>query len=898
MTSLFAQQELAALRLFADEQYPLNLHMQVLEDKTNNLTIDNVTTPFHQAQFMPNDSLLPNFGVTKSTYWIKVKLIYSSASYNKQSQKHWFLEVGKCLLDVAELYIPEADGTYVVKSSDLRNDWDQREVLHVNSIFPLTTYLDEEITLYLKLKNHSSLQIPLNLWSREAFQRKVAVEEFIYGLFFGGMAIMLLYNIFIYISVRDPAYLYYVLYLGWVTYFEMLEVGHGAIHANFIFQAFGKEYIPLIVCISLGFAAFFSREFLNTKLRNPLIDVAFRIILLVLFLSSFLTLAIDYQIGILWVTSITVFTLSFLLVVGAYSWAKGNQDARYFFFAWLFNCIGFITFSLMINQAVPTNTLTMMSAPLGVYLESIILSFALANKIKRIQKEALDADKEAIENLSKSRSIFDNSLVGMYQMSPSGEVTDANKYFARMLGYSETSQLFKNGKEVADKLYDLSRVQYKTLLEERILVAELTFTNIRGENIWASHRLQTIYDEKGALDHIEGMLINNTENKEKEIAIKNELKERINKELATAATEQKSKFLSMMSYNIRTPLTAIIGYSEHLQEGEFEQNERAGHISSVAENSRKLLRLINNILDFSKIDAGKFDIEKIPTNLSDIIEKLKDEYATEAKHKGIKFCLEQKFPYPENILSDPTRIYQILSNLCDNAIKATSKGEVKTSISWKGDSLTFTVSDTGVGIPPSIVETLFVQDEGSEGGLGLIISKRLSKLLGGDIICHSDIEKGSTFDFVVWPALPENVVWIDRKRTVTKDNANEIPALVGSVLLAEDNVVNQRIIEKVLKKTGVEVIVANDGLEACEHCESANPDFILMDINMPNRDGLEATKYLRDKKYTIPIFALTAETDKQKIDEAITAGCEGALSKPLDKKALYKTLEKYLPIDN
>ncbi|MBV1921925.1 MAG: response regulator, partial [Pseudomonadales bacterium] len=540
-------------------------------------------------------------------------------------------------------------------------------------------------------------------------------------------------------------------------------------------------------------------------------------------------------------------------------------------------------------------TLTVMSAPLGILFEVIMLSFALAYRIKRTQKEVLHSDQEAMANLSKYQSIFDNSQVGMYQMTPSGVVTVANKYFSKIFGFSKTGDFFKNRQELLNTLYSLSKEQSKTFIKDKILVNDITFTNINEEKLWVNHRSQAIYNNEGALDHIEGILINNTETKKKETAVKNRLKERIAKEFAIASTQQKSKFLSTMSHNIRIPLTAIIGYSEYLQEDELDKNERDDYINTVAENSRILLHLINNILDFSKIEAGKFDVEAIPTNLSDIIEKLNDEYSPKAKHKDITFRLEQQYPYPENILSDPTKTYQILSNLCDNAIKATNKGEVKTSISWSNDSLTFTVSDTGIGMSPSTVETLFAQEQGVEGGLGLIISSRLSKLLGGDITCHSKIGKGSTFNFVIKPTLPKNVLWINKKITVQKDNVKGIPNLTGTVLLAEDNVVNQRIIEKVLKKSGVEVIVVNDGLEACEYCDSNNPDFILMDINMPNLDGLEATKYLREKQYTMPIFALSAETDKQKIDAALTAGCEGALSKPLDKKALYKTLAKYLP---
>ncbi|MBV1920684.1 MAG: hypothetical protein KUG73_08365, partial [Pseudomonadales bacterium] len=365
-TTLFAQQELAPVRLFAGEQYPLSLHMQVLEDKINSLTIDEVTNSFHQAQFIQNDSLLPNFGITKSSYWIKVKLLYSSAYPNKQRQKHWLLEVEKPLLNVAELYIPKTDGTYTIKSADIREDWDQREVLHANSVFSITTHLDKEVTLYLKLKNNASLQAPLTLWSNEGFVNKVSTEGFIYGLFYGGMIIMLIYNVFIYIAIKDSGYMYYAMYLGWVTIFEIHQLGYGAIHARIIFDFFGTEYVSVVVLLGLGSSVLFSREFLRTKKNNPRLDFIFKIIILIIFVSCFLGGVIDSQEGVLWTASISMCVLSFLLIVSAYSWIKGNIDARYFFFAWLFNCIGFITYSLMINQVIPTTTLTVMSAPLGI----------------------------------------------------------------------------------------------------------------------------------------------------------------------------------------------------------------------------------------------------------------------------------------------------------------------------------------------------------------------------------------------------------------------------------------------------------------------------------------------------------------------------------------------------
>ena len=272
-----------------------------------------------------------------------------------------------------------------------------------------------------------------------------------------------------------------------------------------------------------------------------------------------------------------------------------------------------------------------------------------------------------------------------------------------------------------------------------------------------------------------------------------------------------------------------------------------------------------------------------------------------------------QYPLPGILIGDPLRISQVLKNLCSNAIKFTEKGSVVLSVLWdsKRNKLVFEVIDSGVGMSEEVQHNLFqIFDQADTSstrqhggtGLGLAIAQKLAVLMGGGIAVVSKVGKGSALTFDVAGELPPHVDWLqDHDVRSKKDRARKrnmlksIPKLSGTVLLAEDNVVNQKLIERVLKKTGVNVITAADGVEACEACDNALPDFVLMDINMPRRNGMEAVKYLRDRGYQIPIYALTAEVDQVEIDKALAAGCQGVLTKPLNTRKLFEVLEALMP---
>ena len=348
-----------------------------------------------------------------------------------------------------------------------------------------------------------------------------------------------------------------------------------------------------------------------------------------------------------------------------------------------------------------------------------------------------------------------------------------------------------------------------------------------------------------------------------------------------------------------------------LKEVNLSDSEKKSATDLVVDNSNILLQLINDILDFSKIEASKLDVEKVAVNVANVVDKVKDDSVAKAEEKELNFNVVYRYPIPSVILGDSMRISQVLSNLCDNAIKFTRKGSVLLVVSWNEErhKLQFEVIDSGSGIRNVDQHKLFqVFDQADTSstrahggsGLGLAISKKLALIMGGDIEVLSEPNRGSAFTFTVGVGLPENVDWMrcaDYSPSKKQKKPVAEPRFSGTVLLAEDNIVNQKLIERVLKRVGVDVVVVSDGVEACDYCEENLPDFILMDINMPNRDGLAATQYLRDKGCAVPIYALTAETKRSEINKAIDAGCDGFLSKPLDRKLLFNAMSERLAIN-
>jgi len=383
------------------------------------------------------------------------------------------------------------------------------------------------------------------------------------------------------------------------------------------------------------------------------------------------------------------------------------------------------------------------------------------------------------------------------------------------------------------------------------------------------------------------------------------------KEIADAANHAKSAFLANMSHEIRTPLTAILGYSDMLRDRDQPPEVIEHEVDSIIRSGAHLQRIINDILDLSKIEAGQLVIEEIEVQPARIMHDVESIFGSRARDKGLEFEVRYQFPLPRNIISDPTRLKQIIFNLCGNSLKFTEKGGITVTMGYLQEDklLRVQVRDTGIGMnetelnrifrPFSQADTSTTRKYGGTG-LGLCIAKQLAQKLGGDIKVTSEKNVGSTFEFVISVGDVENQdlgYSLEDMQVVNEEEAIVIEpnSLTGHVLVVEDSPDNQDLISKYLIRVGATVEVVDNGLMAVQKALTDQAyDLILMDVQMPIMDGLSATKKLRESGYTNPIVNITANALKQDKDKCLAAGSDDYLTKPIDVGRFYRVLKRYL----
>ena len=378
---------------------------------------------------------------------------------------------------------------------------------------------------------------------------------------------------------------------------------------------------------------------------------------------------------------------------------------------------------------------------------------------------------------------------------------------------------------------------------------------------------------------------------------------------AESASQYKSLFLANMSHEIRTPLTAIIGYAESLLDARINNTERQDFTNTIIRNGKHLLQVINDILDLSKIEANKLDVEIIKVSPLEIVTEVESVMGQIAREKGLQFKIQYLFPFPESINSDPTRLKQILLNIISNAIKFTECGSITINCGFDPikNQMFFTVIDTGIGMDEDAIERIFNPFSQADAsttrkyggtGLGLTISSQLTNMLGGKIDCTSQKGKGTRFQITINPGeikneqllytLPEG--WSASIEHSLEDNIS----VQGHILLAEDSPDIQALVSMYIRRTGAEVTTVENGQLAVEQAMKADFDLILMDMQMPIMDGMQATQLLRSTGYGGTIVALTANAMKEDRDKYEAAGIDGFLAKPIDLNKFYSVIKKYL----
>ena len=520
------------------------------------------------------------------------------------------------------------------------------------------------------------------------------------------------------------------------------------------------------------------------------------------------------------------------------------------------------------------------------------------------------AERKIRESENTIRVILDNSAAAITLTDAEERIISWNKYTEEMLGLSEKdiylkhiSMLYPKAEWKKIREANIRELGSKHHMESKALCSD-------GSEIDVDLSVNILRNEQGEITGSVGIMQDITEQKKaKEMLLQAKV-------AAEEASNAKSLFLANMSHEVRTPMNTIMGMLDLTLDSELEKEQR-DNLSVAKDASVNLLSLLNDILDLSRVEAGKITLEDIEFHLHNVARSVVKGMQVLAMDKNLELELDIQPGVPELLEGDPVRIRQVIINLINNAIKFTPKGKIRTEIKVASDAengnmmLLFGIVDQGVGIPKdkqSKIFEVFSQADDSTTrrfggtGLGLAISKRLVEMMGGRIWVESEEGVGSTFFFTAnfkviqqtaSSFIPEAEPSEGMTEEFIKKNFKEL-----HILLAEDNVVNQKITVKLLEKMGWKVDTVEDGKAAVDAFERQPYDCILMDANMPILDGLEATKMIRDEERKtgkhVPIIALTAramEDDKRK---CLNVGMDGYVSKPIDRKELYSTIAQIL----
>lgn len=483
-----------------------------------------------------------------------------------------------------------------------------------------------------------------------------------------------------------------------------------------------------------------------------------------------------------------------------------------------------------------------------------------------------------------------------------GTITYVNEKFCNVSGYSREELLGSNHRIVKSGAHPDSffRDMWRTIAGGQVWHGEIKNKAKDGSHYWVASTIVPFLKPDGRPYQYIAVRTDITADKENQDALRRAIAE------TEAANNIKSEFLASMSHEIRTPMTGILGLSDMLLDDHLSP-ESVEKVDKIKESTTALLSIINDILDISKIEAGKFEIEKIdfsPSKIAHDVIHLFNQSNAEAKRDRLKIAVDVADDFPEAVRADPTRLRQVLINLVGNAVKFTDRGSVtlRCRCDAQESRLIFDVADTGIGIEETAQQKLFedfVQADASVSrqyqgtGLGLAICKRLVELMGGEISLDSTPGEGSTFSFYLPYEEPASDFVVDGTETF------EIKNFTGSrplkILVAEDSEINQRIIMSLLGKMGHDAFIASNGLEAVEAVEASDFDLILMDVRMPEMSGPDATKRIRGMegfKSTIPIIALTADIMAENKQYYLDVGMNDCVGKPINHEELALAMNK------
>ncbi len=536
-------------------------------------------------------------------------------------------------------------------------------------------------------------------------------------------------------------------------------------------------------------------------------------------------------------------------------------------------------------------------------LDSNLLRRSILYSIERsnMQKALIEHTKQVEESEKKYRSLFEDSKDPIYITTPDGNFIDFNHATHELFGFSREEMLTLNVGDLYVKPEEREKLKNDLEKHGSIQDFQVVLRKKGGSKVLGQITAYMRKDENGNITY-HGIL--------RDITAQRKMDElRRDKEVAEKAALARQEFLSIMSHEIRTPLNAVLGIT-HLLLEENPLPHQKENLKLLNYSANNLLTLLNNILDYSKVESGKLQMEKISFDFTSLVNHVVASFRHNAEEKGLKLYAKLDSGIPQFLVGDPFRLTQVLNNLLHNALKFTRRGEIYLRVDMlSGDEkdveLGFEITDTGIGIENKLLGEIFdsfaqarlsITREYGGTGLGLYICKQLVNLMGGEINARSEIGKGTTFSF-------DLVFGVGSRQVVTdldSHDTNHSPLDGKRILLVEDNDTNRMLAKKFISRWKASVDTAINGHEAVERIKKDKYDIVLMDLQMPVMDGFEATEKIRSLGFSatrLPIVALSAYTSEEDRRHVLASGMNDFCGKPIDLKELYRKLILNLGIE-